>query len=517
MEELLRQWDLSKLIEVFQDNEITIEILPKLTDSYIKELIPNIGMRVRFMENFKKYFGNAEPSFYQNNTLDNIDISFSDILSESNSTASVSTNISSEVLIPIENREISLHSREQLDSYRIVFPEFDLRTLLITSPLGNSVLTFYDANKILDNTRRNRMVDIIMKHMFKYHVTHRLKHEDYNIITAKIITLFLTEATQTYYIPSVKKKDSFNRNSIAARGKLVDKARNLVHRSGVSTRKRKIGSSSEVPAKITTFTEEDVESQRFLRTRSEPWEEIVQHWNKTFHLRRSESERSLSLFLTKWPILEDPRADTLIDCDFDRLFPNRGLHFFGNWHNFFDGVIVARKGSNRYDEIEEILEEDVNENCKLAVHLLNIAKLVPPKGRKSIGKGKFWKFTVQECTDSIICHAKNPSDIPEIVEVQKKSALAKSVMVQPYLIVEGHDVRDIKNIYIVIDSVRYHFASLTKAFDVCFKAFHVFNAEYPPQSEHIWQLIAHIIYKLPLEKTTSYIMDIVAHFQSENR
>ncbi|CAG9820023.1 unnamed protein product [Phaedon cochleariae] len=159
------------MIEVFQDNEITIEILPKLTDSYIKELIPNIGMRVRFMENFEKYFGNAEPSFYQNNTLDNIDISFSDILSESNSTASVSTNISSEVLIPIENREISLHSREQLDSYRIVFPEFDLRTLLITSPLGNSVLTFYDANKILDNTRRNRMVDIIMKHMFKYHVT----------------------------------------------------------------------------------------------------------------------------------------------------------------------------------------------------------------------------------------------------------------------------------------------------------------------------------------------------------
>ncbi|KAG5863869.1 hypothetical protein JTB14_027901 [Gonioctena quinquepunctata] len=57
------------------------------------------------------------------------------------------------------------------------------------------------------------MVDIIMKHMFKYHVT-QLKHEDYNIITAKIITLFPTEATRTYYIPSVRKKDSFNRNQL---------------------------------------------------------------------------------------------------------------------------------------------------------------------------------------------------------------------------------------------------------------------------------------------------------------
>ncbi|KAG5900544.1 hypothetical protein JTB14_022851 [Gonioctena quinquepunctata] len=78
------------------------------------------------------------------------------------------------------------------------------------------------------------MVDIIMKHMFKYHVTHRLKHEDYILITAKIITLCPTEATQTYYIPSVRKKDSFNQNSIAARGKLVDKARNLIHKSGVT-------------------------------------------------------------------------------------------------------------------------------------------------------------------------------------------------------------------------------------------------------------------------------------------
>ncbi|KAG5891242.1 hypothetical protein JTB14_004356 [Gonioctena quinquepunctata] len=141
-----------------------------------------------------------------------------------------------------------------------------------------------------------------------------LEHEDYNIITAKIITLFPTEATQTYYIPSV---------------------RNLIHKSGVSTRKSKIESRSEFPAKITTFTEEDVESQRFLRTRSEPWDEIVHHWYETYHLRRTESERSLSLFLTKWPILEDPRAASLIDCDFDRLFPDRWLNFFGNWEKFF--------------------------------------------------------------------------------------------------------------------------------------------------------------------------------------
>lgn len=82
-----------------------------------------------------------------------------------------------------------------------------------------------------------------------------MKHEDYNIITAKIITLFPTEATQTYYIPSIRKNDSFNRRSIVARGKLVDKARNLIHKSGLSTRKRKLESRSYIPAKVTTFSE----------------------------------------------------------------------------------------------------------------------------------------------------------------------------------------------------------------------------------------------------------------------
>lgn len=60
------------------DNDVTLEILPKLTESMIKELIPNIGTRVRFSECSKKYFGIVETPFYQaNNNLENFDISVS--------------------------------------------------------------------------------------------------------------------------------------------------------------------------------------------------------------------------------------------------------------------------------------------------------------------------------------------------------------------------------------------------------------------------------------------------------
>ncbi|KAG5900543.1 hypothetical protein JTB14_022850 [Gonioctena quinquepunctata] len=130
MEELLRKWELPQLIKNFQDNEVTTEILPKLTERIIKELIPNIGTRVRFTECFKKYFGETETSFYQTNNVENIDISVSDIIPEEKEVQSESSNsttsISSRVLIPLENREISFHSHEQLDLYKIVFPEFNL-------------------------------------------------------------------------------------------------------------------------------------------------------------------------------------------------------------------------------------------------------------------------------------------------------------------------------------------------------------------------------------------------------
>lgn len=57
---------------------------------------------------------------------------------------------------------------KQTFSLRPPLPEFDLRTLLHTSPLGNSILNFYETNNCLDQKRRSRLVDIIIKHLFTY-------------------------------------------------------------------------------------------------------------------------------------------------------------------------------------------------------------------------------------------------------------------------------------------------------------------------------------------------------------
>lgn len=89
-----------------------------------------------------------------------------------------------------------------------------------------------------------------------------------------------------------------------------------------------------------------------------------------------------------------------------------------------------------------------------------------------------------------------PGDIEGIIEEQKQKALVNKLSVQPYIIIEGFTLTDIEKVYVVIDKIRYQFQSVQKAFDIYFKAFHVLDASYPPQAEHLLQFIQQGIYEI---------------------
>lgn len=48
------------------------------------------------------------------------------------------------------------------------FLNFDLHTLLQTTPGGNSILKFYETNGILNANKRNQLTDIIIKHIYTH-------------------------------------------------------------------------------------------------------------------------------------------------------------------------------------------------------------------------------------------------------------------------------------------------------------------------------------------------------------
>lgn len=50
----------------------------------------------------------------------------------------------------------------------------------------------------------------------------------------------------------------------------------------------------------------------WLKYNREPWAEVLENWNKTYTLRRDFVGKTVKDFLHEWPILSDPRSESLV-------------------------------------------------------------------------------------------------------------------------------------------------------------------------------------------------------------
>ncbi|KYN14493.1 hypothetical protein ALC57_13299, partial [Trachymyrmex cornetzi] len=102
-------------------------------------------------------------------------------------------------------------------------------------------------------------------------------------------------------------------------------------------------------------------------------------------------------------------------------------------------------------------------------------------------------------------------DINRIQEEKEKRALQLRLTIQPYIIVVGCTLAEVNAFYVCIDKVLYQVSTALAAIDLCFKIFHVFDVTYPPESEHIWNIIQLCLYKFSTksDKQISYVMPII--------
>lgn len=77
----------------------------------------------------------------------------------------------------------------------------------------------------------------------------KIEYEEYNIITGKIIVLFPKESSGTYFVPPVKKNESISGKPLFAKGKLVDKIRNTLYKSGEKRKSKAESDESELAKK----------------------------------------------------------------------------------------------------------------------------------------------------------------------------------------------------------------------------------------------------------------------------
>ncbi|EZA48532.1 hypothetical protein X777_13721 [Ooceraea biroi] len=74
-----------------------------------------------------------------------------------------------------------------------------------------------------------------------------------------------------------------------------------------------------------------------------------------------------------------------------------------------------------------------------------------------------------------------------------------STSVQPYVLAVGPTWDNISHSHVIVDKVLYTCKNIVEAVELCFKLFHVFHSDYPPESKHVWQLIQQGFYNIFLE------------------
>ncbi|CAH0547165.1 unnamed protein product [Brassicogethes aeneus] len=532
MEDKLRSWGLSDaIITVFKENEIDEQQLPYLTTDLLKELIPHVGPRLIAQQKILE----LKLSQDENQTINKVEHRVSSMSTVSDNTENSFVSLEN-VPIVIANTDDSALCGSGFDYGNILsliqpkFDDFDLKTLLATTALGKSILSYYAANQNLDNTRRNRLVSIIVKHLYNYIVKKRLSREEYNMLAAKIISIFPTETLGVYYCPPIRKGEHPLKKSVMAKGKLVNQVRNILFRSGDTTLRRTTGSKrdsegSEDASSLYEYDDgpskknkgnDNNEDILWLQHNFEPWEKVLEKWKNTYHFRMSNSKvTNVTEYFALWPVLHDIRGDVLISLDFERLYPQSQVSFYLKWNSFFEQVLKSKIGEIRDVQIKELhklLLEKTDEDEKLPIQLTLLGHLLPPRGRT-----KNWKFSILESIEGIIIHVENPGDIEMTIQKTIEKAYDRKLTVQPYLLVEGNTIDNIRSSYLVFDKIKYQFNTVTKAFDLLFKSYHALNIQYPPQSAHILQLIQNAVYNIFTKYDTVYPenLDILRLFKNE--
>ncbi|CAL1685105.1 unnamed protein product [Lasius platythorax] len=312
--ELLKSWDLDILIKHFEENCIDKDSMANLTSDLIKELIPQVGLRIKFNKKWQEHFNKIEDVTTKQDESTNL-----------NTTHNITYSSDEEISNERDNNE-NLVDKENCFVGSSVFRKLQrpsVKNILKLTAQGRAILKSYERHKILNRKCRSNIVDLILSEILnKIHGS--LKNEDFDSLSKEIEELFPTETSSTCYVPPIAKKYSRNNKSITSRGKLVDKYRNKIrdYRKLTGCNLTECSSTSTSTPYNSELEDDSTirESVLWLQNNLSPWQLVESHWKSTLAYRRNEIQssqnKSIAEIFSQWPVLKHPTAYTLIDEDF---------------------------------------------------------------------------------------------------------------------------------------------------------------------------------------------------------
>lgn len=119
-----------------------------------------------------------------------------------------------------------------------------------------------------------------------------------------------------------------------------------------------------------------------------------------------------------------------------------------------------------------------------------LPNVLPPKPLgKATRKCRRWKPSIAEGHEAFIDVARVGTNLATYRATKRQKCQEKGITWQPQVLVLGDSVINPAQTLVLVNDTVYEVGSLIKAVDVCFKAFFVLNAEYPPQARDPWLLL----------------------------
>lgn len=122
------------------------------------------------------------------------------------------------------------------------------------------------------------------------------------------------------------------------------------------------------------------ESIQWLCNNQMPWELVLQHWHKTFNIRKENIKKSKENTLldtfTRWPILKHPHGHSLIIDDFKHMSLSKEKITIDKWNTFFHNITSCVKPSQKDDQLNLLMETLQDTNINEGKLFLNILYLV---------------------------------------------------------------------------------------------------------------------------------------------
>ncbi|KAE9521514.1 hypothetical protein AGLY_018113 [Aphis glycines] len=219
---------------------------------------------------------------------------------------------------------------------------FNIEDILNKSGKGSMVVEFYSKNSKLNEQCRKTVTDTVIEYLLrnKIHASPKL----FEHIAINIDSYFKTEVKETYFMPVLKKKP---------KGSLYQKYHNtitklrrndlwIIAKRTLSHIDSENNSAEQeyfkkvivnISLQLIYLTDEFLVNQRWLQYNIEPMHEVIQKWNETAKNRENYlriPNIEITDILQQWPLYKQSFGHSLIDIDFETLYPGKIISFLKN-------------------------------------------------------------------------------------------------------------------------------------------------------------------------------------------